>query len=65
MGQWKVPVTARIRPGLRAEMIAFAERENRSLGNLGAMLLESSFEELKVAGSTNALFGSARSALTA
>ena len=42
---------------LRAEMIAFAEHERRSLGNLAAILLEWSFEQLKAAGSTTRLFG--------
>ncbi len=56
-GQWKVGVTLRMRGGLRAEMIAFAEGEKRSLGNLAAILLEWSFEQLKAAGSTTRLFG--------
>jgi hypothetical protein len=38
-------------------MIAFAEREKRSLGNLDAILLEWSFEQLKAAGSTTKLLG--------
>jgi len=37
-------------------MIQFAESEKRSLGNLGAILLEWSFERLKAAGSTHELF---------
>ncbi len=39
-------------------MVEFAEAEHRSLGNLGAILIEWAFEKLNVAGSTNALFGS-------
>ena len=57
MGEWKIAVTLRIRGDLRAEMIAFGEREKRSLGNLAAILLEWSFEQLKAAGSTTSLFG--------
>ena len=57
MGEWKIPVTLRMRGDLRAEMIAFAEREKRSLGNLAAFLLEWSFEQLKAADSTTRLFG--------
>ena len=57
MGEWKIAVTLRMRGDLRAEMIAFAEREKRSLGNLAAILLEWSFEQLKAAGSTTRLFG--------
>jgi len=57
MGEWKTAVTLRMRGDLRAEMIAFAEREKRSLGNLAAILLEWSFEQLKAANSTTRLFG--------
>lgn len=57
MGIWKVTVTMRIRQDLRDEMIQFAEREQRSLGNLGAILLEWSFERLKATGSTDKLLG--------
>jgi len=53
----KVSVTLRLRRDLRAEMITLAEQEKRSLGNLGAILLEWSFEQLKAAGSTTRLFG--------
>jgi hypothetical protein len=55
MGIWKASVTIRIRPDLRTEMVEFAEREQRSLGNLGAILLEWAFEKLNVAGSTDEL----------
>ena len=57
MGEWKIAFTLRMRGDLRAEMIAFAEREKRSLGNLAAILLEWSFEQLKAAGSTTKLLG--------
>jgi len=57
MGEWKMAVTLRMRGDLRAEMIAFAEQERRTLGNLAAILLEWSFEQLKAAGSTTRLFG--------
>jgi hypothetical protein len=57
MGEWKIGVTLRIRDDLRAEMIAFAEQEKRSLANLASILLEWSFEQLKAAGSTTRLFG--------
>lgn len=55
MGEWKATVTMRIRPGLRDELVQFAVREQRSLGNMGAVLLEWAFEQLKVAGSTERL----------
>ena len=57
MGEWKIAVTLRMRGDLRSEMIAFAEREKRSLGNLAVILLEWSFEQLKAAGSTTKLLG--------
>ena len=56
MGEWKAQVSFRVRGDLRAEMIQFAETERRSLGNLGAILLEWSFERLKAAGSIHELF---------
>lgn len=57
MGEWKVSVTLRMRRDLRTEIVAFAEREKRSLGGLAAILLEWSFERLKAAGSTTRLLG--------
>jgi hypothetical protein len=63
MGEWKVQVSFRVRGDLRAEMIQFAETERRSLGNLGAILLEWSFERLKAAGCTSKLFGRSRGRL--
>jgi hypothetical protein len=57
VGEWKIAVTLRMRGELRAEMIALAEQEKRSLGNLAAILLEWSFEQLRAAGSTTRLFG--------
>jgi hypothetical protein len=56
MGEWKASVTIRIPPSLRSELITFAETERRSLGNLGAILVEWAFEQLKTAGSTERLF---------
>jgi hypothetical protein len=56
MGVWKAAVTVRVREELRAELIQFAEGERRSLGNLGAILLEWAFKKLKAAGSTTKLF---------
>ncbi len=55
MGEWKTSVTVRIQPDLRAEILQFAARERRSLGNIGATLLEWAFEQLKVVGSTERL----------
>jgi len=55
MGEWKASVTMRIRPALRGDLVEFAAREKRSLGNIGAILLEWAFEQLKAAGSTERL----------
>jgi len=55
MGEWKESVTLRIRPALRGELVQFAERERRSVGNLRATLLEWAFEQLKVGGTVDRL----------
>lgn len=55
MGEWKASVTIRIRPSLRSELIEFAKNEHRSLGNLGAILLEWAFERAQAAGSIDRL----------
>jgi hypothetical protein len=58
MGEWKASVTMRIKPTLRVELVEFAAREQRSLGNIGAILLEWGLEQLKLAGSTERLMKS-------
>jgi hypothetical protein len=55
MGDWKAQISIRIRQDLRSELEAFAARERRKLGNIGEVLLEWAFEQLKVAGSTERL----------
>ncbi len=55
MGEWKACLTLRIRPALRIELEQFAGREQRSLGNLAAVLLDWSFQQLKAAGSVDRL----------
>jgi hypothetical protein len=55
MGEWKVQMGLRIRQALRVEMEEFAAREHRKLGNLGELLLEWGFAQLKAAGSTDRL----------
>lgn len=55
MGEWKACVTVRIQPNLREELLQFADQEQRSLGSLGAILLEWALEQLKSAGSTQRL----------
>jgi hypothetical protein len=52
MGEWKAQVGLRVRQALREEMESFAASENRKLGNVGEVLLEWGFDQLKAAGST-------------
>ena len=56
MGEWKAPISLRVRQDLRREMEEFANRERRTLGNLGEILLAWAFEQVKSAGSTGRLF---------
>ena len=58
MGEWKAPLSLRVRQALRTEMEEFAARERRALGNLGVLLVEWGFEQLKAAGSTDRLLQS-------
>ena len=55
MGEWKAQISLRIRQALRADLEEFAAREKRKLGNVGEVLLEWSFEQLKAAGSIDRL----------
>jgi hypothetical protein len=55
MGEWKAPLSLRIRRDLRAELEEFAARERRTLGNIGELLLEWALEQLKSAGTTERL----------
>lgn len=55
MGQWKVTLTMRLRPELKDGLADVANREHRTLGNLGEILMEWAFEQLRIAGSTERL----------
>jgi hypothetical protein len=55
MGEWKAQISIRVRQDLRTELERFAVRERRKLGNIGEVLLEWAFEQLKAAGSTERL----------
>ncbi len=52
MGEWKAPLSLRIRNELRSELEAIAKRERRTLGNLGEILIEWATERLREAGGT-------------
>ena len=55
MGEWKAPLSLRVRQALRTDIEALAAREKRSLSNIGELLLEWGIEQLKAAGSTDRL----------
>jgi len=55
MGEWKAPLSLRVRQGLRVELETYAAREKRTLGNIGEVILEWAFEQLKAVGSTEGL----------
>jgi len=55
MGEWKAQISIRVRQALRTELEEFAAREKRKLGNIGELILEWGFEQLKAAGSTERL----------
>ncbi len=55
MGEWKAQISIRVRQALRTELEQFAARERRKLGNIGEVMLEWAFEQLKTAGSTERL----------
>ena len=55
MGEWKAPLSLRVRQELRLQLEQTAAQERRSLGNLGELLLEWACEQLKVAGSLDRL----------
>jgi hypothetical protein len=49
MGEWKAPLSLRVRQALRAGL------EELALGNLSQLLLEWSFEQLRLVGSLERL----------
>ena len=55
MGEWKTQVSFRVGQDFRREFEAFAAKERRSTSNMGDVLLEWAFEQLKVAGSIDRL----------
>lgn len=55
MGEWKAPLSLRVRQDLRVELEQFAARERRTLGNIGELLLEWALEQLKSAGTMERL----------
>jgi hypothetical protein len=55
MGEWKAPLSLRVRQDLRAGLEEAAARERRTLANIGEVILEWGFQQLLVVGSTERL----------
>ena len=55
MGEWKTALSIRVRQSLKDDLQKIADREYRTLGNLGELLMEWSCEQLKTSGSTERL----------
>ena len=55
MREWKAQISLRVRQDLRREIEEFAAKERRKLGNLGELLMEWAFTQLKTAGSVDRL----------
>jgi hypothetical protein len=55
MGEWKTALSIRVRQSLKDDLQKVADREYRKLGNLGELLMEWSYEQLRTAGSTERL----------
>jgi hypothetical protein len=58
VGEWKAPLSLRVRQTLRTDIEAVAAREKRSLSNIGELILEWGIQQLKTAGSTERLLSS-------
>jgi hypothetical protein len=58
MGEWKAPLSLRVRQALRAGLEQYAAQEKRTLGNVGELILEWAFQQLLAAGSTERLLKS-------
>lgn len=55
MGEWKAPLSLRVRQEFRRELEEVAAKERRPLGNVGELLLEWAYAQLKIAGSIDRL----------
>jgi hypothetical protein len=55
MGEWKAPLSLRIRQEFRRELEEVAARDRRTLGNVSELLLEWAYDQLKIAGSLERL----------
>jgi hypothetical protein len=55
MGEWKTQLTLRITVQRKTQLQEIADREKRSLGNLGYLLVEWATDQLIAAGSTTKL----------
>lgn len=55
MGEWKAPLSLRIRQEFRHELEEVATRERRTLGNVSELLLEWAYAQWKTVGSLDRL----------
>lgn len=55
MGQWKAPLSLRVRQELRLQLEEAAAKELRTLSNFSELLLEWACKQLKVAGTIDRL----------
>ena len=55
MGEWKAPLSLRVRQELRRDLEEVAAKERRTLGNVGEVLLEWACDQLKFAGTLERL----------
>jgi len=55
MGEWKTQLSLRITVQRKTQLQEIADREKRSLGNLGYLLVEWATDQLIAAGSTTKL----------
>lgn len=58
MGEWKAPLSLRVRQALRTDIEAVAAREKRSMSNIGELILEWGIQQFKAAGSMERLLSS-------
>ena len=55
MGEWKAPLSLRIRQEFRRDLEEVAARERRTLGNVSELLLEWAYNQLTIAGTLDRL----------
>jgi len=59
MGEWKAQISVRVAQDFRREFEAFAAKERRNTSNMGFVLLEWAFEQLKCWSASESSLGQA------